>query len=255
VCIKLLDTAMKVHSSARRYQIFLALLVPVVALLIIGRTVEITKAADELPADFQSSVLDAVRRGFGLSSIGSSSAAGLSKSMARASLTPATLAVLFTPHIHTLPIHGSLVRTSRPKFPIPCLVSSSTILVLGLPLALVPYYLLKTIHPDMAPEALANSSGVLAYLPAGDGWLNFARTLFVLVVIGVINNYLQRGREVLLKAVGAEREGRTKASRYIDAALWIFVTLFACIGGWTADKIELIGIIAVIAVGWFMPCE
>lgn len=70
--------AMKVHSSARRYQIVLALLVPTVALLIIGRTVEITKAADEIPDDLQSSVLEAVRRGFGLSSVGSSSAAGLS---------------------------------------------------------------------------------------------------------------------------------------------------------------------------------
>jgi hypothetical protein len=170
-------------------------------------------------------------------------------------LTVATLAVLFTPHIHTLPIHSSLIRTSRPKFPIPCVVSSSTILVLGLPLALVPYYLLKTLTPDSVPEALRNSSGVLATLPSSDDWLNLARVSFALVVLGTTNMYLLRGREVMLRAFGAEREGRAKASKYIDVAMWGFVTVFACAGGWLADKIELLGIIAVLAVGWFMPGE
>jgi hypothetical protein len=78
---KLCDTAVKTKIVSRRYQAFLALLIPLVALLIIGRTVEITKAADSVPQDedSQMSLVDMVRRGFGLSSIGSSSAAGLSK--------------------------------------------------------------------------------------------------------------------------------------------------------------------------------
>lgn len=64
-----------------------------------------------------------------------------------------------------------------------------------------------------------------------------------------------RGREICLKALGAEREGRLKASRWVGMTMWGFIAGFATVGGWLASKIELLGIALTLAVGWLMPGE
>jgi hypothetical protein len=70
--------------SLRRSPVFIALLLPIVAFLIIGRTVEVKKALEEgqppLGGDLEDMIanVDNVKRKFGLAG-GSSAGAGLSK--------------------------------------------------------------------------------------------------------------------------------------------------------------------------------
>ncbi|WVQ85530.1 hypothetical protein IAT38_007696 [Cryptococcus sp. DSM 104549] len=246
--------------TLRRSPIFLALLLPIIAFLVIGRTVEIKKAS-EMPepigdgeegaagdaakaAEMATDVLGhLVKRRFGLAG-GSSAGAGLT-----------TLTIFFSPHVNTLPIHASLARTKRASFFMPCLFAGAIILILSLPLALVPYYLLPPTDPSQV-TAIPNPStpsGVFAHLPADDGWVNLARLLMVALTLGSTNMWILRGRDVVLKAMGVEGGERYKAGRWVGFGWWAVVVALACLGGWVADKVELLGVVGVLVVGWFLP--
>nr|XP_031859917.1 uncharacterized protein CI109_004766 [Kwoniella shandongensis]KAA5526989.1 hypothetical protein CI109_004766 [Kwoniella shandongensis] len=237
--------------SLRRSPFVIALLLPVVAFLVIGRTVEIKKAS-EIPSpigedndvpEIASEILGHLtKRRFGLAG-GSSAGAGLT-----------TLTIFFTPHLNTLPIHASLARAKRASFPMPCLIGSASILILSLPLALVPYYLLPPLDPQALPTPSPTTpSGVFARLPADDGWVNLARILMCCVALGSSNMWILRGRDTILKSMGVERGERQKAGKWVGLGLWVVVVALACLGGWVAEKIELLGVLATIAVGWFLP--
>lgn len=152
--------------------------------------------------------------------------------------------MFFSPHLLTLPVHSTLTRNQRQKFGIPCLAAGIIIIVLALPAALVPYYLL--------PEGPSSFS----LLPADDGWVNCARVLMAVIVLGSITMWLLRGRDTILAALGVESGAeRNKASRWVGMGMWAIVVGFACIGGAFADKMEILGVIATIAVGWLLPCK
>ncbi|KAL7420299.1 hypothetical protein Q5752_005268 [Cryptotrichosporon argae] len=244
----------------RAAPIFLALAIPVIAFLVIGRIVELRKAAEaaaeeadvagvvaELADDATEAVkavvsegVEVVKRKLSLSAH-SSGGAGLT-----------TLVIFLTPHLNTLPIHSTMNRNKRSAFPIPCLATSLCLLLLCLPFALVPYYLL----PDPTSETTTTPttrSGVFGVLPAADGWLNLARVLQCAMALGSINMWLLRGRDTVLGCLGIERGDRIRAGRWVGIGLWAIAVLFACIGGFVADKVETIGIIATLAVGWLLP--
>lgn len=166
----------------------------------------------------------------------------------------ATLTIFLSPHINTLSIHSGLDRNKRSGFPMPCLITGIIILALGLPLALVPYYLLPAIEstPSTTPTT---PSGVFAHLPADDGWLNLARALMCIIALGTCNMWILRGRDTILKALGVERGERQKAGRWVGLVIWVVVVTFACIGGIVAEKLELLGVMAVLAISWFLPCK
>lgn len=67
--------------------------------------------------------------------------------------------------------------------------------------------------------------------------------------------WILRARDTVLRAIGVERGERQKAGKWVGLGLWVLVVLLACIGGWVAEKVELLGVIATISVGWFLPCE
>jgi hypothetical protein len=139
----------------------------------------------------------------------------------------------------------------------PCLFTSAIILMLSLPLALVPYYLLPAMSggETVTPTILSAPSGVLAQLPSDDAWLNIARVLMCAVALGSCNMWLLRGRDCVLKAMEVERGERQKAGKWVGLGLWVVVVFLACVGGWVAEKIELLGVMATLAVGWLLPCE
>lgn len=215
----------------------------------IGRTVEVKKAADEAgetivtaaaaaAATLQQAAESApegvtahIRRGL----------RGLSPKTAGSGLT--TLTMFFTPHLQTLPIHSSLKRVKRQQFAVPILAAGLLILVLALPFALVPYYLLP-------PAATAFDQ-----LPRDDGWTNFARVLMYLLVLASIGSWLVRGRDSVLVALDVDGGDRYRAGKFVGAGIWAVVVAFAALGGVVADKIELLGVIATLAIGWLMPCK
>ncbi|EKD05567.1 hypothetical protein A1Q2_00132 [Trichosporon asahii var. asahii CBS 8904] len=149
--------------------------------------------------------------------------------------------MFFTPHLQTLQIHGSLKRVKRQQFAVPILAAGVLILVLALPFALVPYYLLPP-----APTAFDQ-------LPRDDGWTNFARVLMCLLVLASISSWLVRGRDSVLVALDVDGGDRYRAGKFVGAGIWVVVVAFAALGGVVADKIELLGVIATLAIGWFLP--
>lgn len=170
-------------------------------------------------------------------------------------MSKATLTIFLSPHLNTLPIHSTLSRNKRPSFPLPCLLSSGILLALALPFALVPYYLLPAL-PDPLPTATPTTpSGVFARLPIDDGWVNLARILQCAVGLGTCNMWILRGRDSVLGGLGVERGQRYKIGRWVGLGLWLFVVAIATLGGLLAEKIELLGVIATLAVGWLLPCE
>ncbi|KIR56296.1 hypothetical protein I315_01361 [Cryptococcus gattii Ru294] len=248
--------------SLHRSPFVLVLLLPIVTFLVIGRTVEIRKASEiaqpggdqaedggAAVASLASDVLGHLaKRRFGLAG-GSSAGAGLT-----------TLTIFFSPHVNTLPIHSTLARTKRSSFFMPCLISGAIILILSLPLALVPYYLLPMDTTGAAGKgkegAISNttvSSGVFAHLPADDGWVNLARLLMITLTLGSMNMWILRGRDVILKAMNVDSGDHYKIGRWVGVGWWVVAVGIACIGGWLADKVELIGVLGVLAVGWFLP--
>lgn len=235
----------------RRAPILLALVLPITVFLVIGRTVEIQKATSETPPLLgdAAGVLQSLgganqilKRGIGLS--GRTAGAGLT-----------TLTVFLTPHLNTLPTHAALARKKRSSFPVSILIADSIILALSLPFALVPYYLLPppSSLEDGAQITPTSSSGVFSQLPADDGWVNVARLCMVALVLGSSNMWIIRGRDTVLKAMGVEHGERQKAGRWVGLAMWAVVVLFAGIGGVVADKIELVGVMATLAIGWLLP--
>lgn len=125
--------------------------------------------------------------------------------------------------------------------------------MLAIPLALVPYYILPPItEPTATPTS---SSGVFARLPADDGWVNAARVAMMLVSLGTCAQWLMRARDTMLRAMGVDSGERDKAGKWVGLGIWVIVVLFACIGGIVSEKIELLGVLATIAVSWFLPCK
>lgn len=267
----------------RRAPILLALLLPVVAFLIIGRTVEITKEAAATPPNSDGSaenegvdilirgVGDAVSAKLGLAGTGSAGAGiselprpGLPTTKRSCADEPATLAIFLSPHLNTLSTHSTLARNKRSSFPIPALATSLSILILSLPLALVPYYLLPPLSLDSDPTASSSSfthiipispSGVFARLPPTDTGINVARVLQCAISLGSCNLWILRGRDTILRSMGVDRGERLKIGRYTGLGLWALIVLLACIGGWVAEKVELMGVMATLAVAWLLPCE
>ncbi|EIW73157.1 hypothetical protein TREMEDRAFT_42213 [Tremella mesenterica DSM 1558] len=233
--------------SLRRAPVILALLLPVVAFLIIGRTVEITKIPfDQPPTDGSDAVermtqsVGLVARTFGLRG-GSSAGAGIT-----------TLTVFLSPHINTLPIHSTLTKSKRSSFPLPCLISSSLLLLLALPLALVPYYLLPDL-PSLPTATPTSASGVFARLPSDDAWLNLARILMATLTLGSSNMWILRGRDTILRSLGVERGERLRAGKWVGVTLWFLTVLITSIGGWLAAKVELLGVGMILSVCWLLP--
>jgi hypothetical protein len=134
-------------------------------------------------------------------------------------------------------------------------MSSAIILSLSLPFALVPYYLLPA-RIEAAPTATPTiSTGVYGQLPADDGWVNIARILQCMLGLCTCNMWILRGRDSILGGLGVERGERLKMGRWIGLGFWIIVVSLACLGGRVAEKIEVLGVIATLAVGWLLPCE
>ncbi|GMK58416.1 hypothetical protein CspeluHIS016_0504480 [Cutaneotrichosporon spelunceum] len=208
--------------SLRRAPFFLAILLPVVAFIAIGRTAEVRKLMDEAAS---------VKRGLRVR--------GLDAGSAGSGLT--SLTMFFSPHLQSLSVHTTLQRNSRQRFYIPCFVTSLSLVLISLPFALVLYYLLPA-----APTGLAQ-------LPADDGWTNFARVLMAVLVLGSTTTWLLRGRDCILNALDVDRGESIKAGRYVGLGMWAVVVAFAALGGIVAEKIELLGVIATLAVGWLLP--
>lgn len=240
------------------------MILPIVTFLIIGRTVEIKKALDEGQPPLAGEVATVaeaastlVERKFGLGG-GSSAGAGLSEfSMLGAEWNSpsATLAVFLSPHLNTLPIHASLSRSKRASFPLPCILSSGVLLALSLPFALVPYYLLPALPNPLPTATPTTSTGVFGRLPADDGWVNLARVLQCIIGLGTSNMWILRCRDSVLGGLGVERGQKMRIGRWVGLGLWVVVVALASIGGWLAEKVELLGVIATLAVGWLLPCE
>ncbi|BEI79948.1 hypothetical protein CcaverHIS002_0104770 [Cutaneotrichosporon cavernicola] len=159
----------------------LALMLPVVAFIAIGRTVEVRKLIDE--ADYAKRAL---------------SVRGLNAGSAGSGLT--SLAMFFTPHLQSLsPRRGS-----------------------------------------------PNS-------PDDDGWTNAARVLMAALVLGSTTSWLLRGRDCILTALDVDRGESIKAGRWVGLGMWVAVVAIAALGGIVADKVELLGVMATLAVGWLLP--
>ena len=67
--------------------------------------------------------------------------------------------------------------------------------------------------------------------------------------------WILRCRDSVLGAVGVERGQTMRIGRWRGLGLGVFVVGLACIGGWVAEKVELLGVIATLSVGWLLPCE
>ncbi|WWD22812.1 hypothetical protein CI109_107306 [Kwoniella shandongensis] len=115
--------------------------------------------------------------------------------------------------------------------------------------------------PEIASEILGHltkrrfglAGGSSAGAGLNDGWVNLARILMCCVALGSSNMWILRGRDTILKSMGVERGERQKAGKWVGLGLWVVVVALACLGGWVAEKIELLGVLATIAVGWFLP--
>ena len=124
--------------------------------------------------------------------------------------------------------------------------------MLSLPFALVPYYLLPDPTSTTTPSAIGNA-GVFAKLPSNDGWVNLARILQCAIALGTCNMWILRCRDCILVSMGVESGERIKAGRWVGLGLWAFVTALACLGGFVAEKVELLGVLATLGVAWLIP--
>lgn len=185
----------------------------------------------------------------------------------------ALITLFFTPHIRTLPIHSTLIKTSRRWFPSSCLSASGILVTLCLPFALVPYYLLAK-EPSSSMPSLRQAgqlAGIFEALQVGntdsdadpgsnkgfrtDSWLNFARVCMVVLILHSVVLWVAHAKDISLRALGIRREGRAKAQRWLSVCFWVLVTGIACIGGRFADTLAWIGAACVISVGWLIPGE
>lgn len=280
------------HSNVvARLPEYLVILVPMVIFLVIGRTTEIVKAGglatpielivgSEMPADVTAievgkRLIQRAEVPTSLVNAGTAISKSNLSSFPRLLADPITLlaliALFFTPHIRTLPIHSTLVKTSRRWFPSSCLAASGILVMLCLPFALVPYYLLAKESSSSMPSIgqAGRLAGIFEALQVGntgsngdsasgkgfktDSWLNFARVCMVVLILHSIVLWVAQAKDISLRALGIRREGRAKAQRWLSVCFWILVTGIACIGGRFADKLEWIGSACVISVGWLIP--
>lgn len=182
---------------------------------------------------------------------------------------PALITLFFTPHFRTLPIHSTLIKTSRRWFPSSCLSASAILVTLCLPFALVPYYLLAK-EPSSSMPSIRQAgqlAGIFEALQVGntdsdvdsgkgfrtDSWLNFARVCMIVLILHSIVLWVAQAKDISLRALGIRREGRAKAQRWLSVCFWVLVTGIACIGGRFADKLAWVGSACVISVGWLIP--
>ncbi|GHJ88664.1 hypothetical protein NliqN6_5066 [Naganishia liquefaciens] len=263
------------HAVARLPE-YLLVLVPLVIFLVIGRTAEIVKAGglvfplvDDLPvidSNITANMTPVIERGPQLVK-----RAAISTSLVNAGTAITLITLFFTPHIRTLPIHSSLIKTSRRWFPGTCLTASGLLVVLCLPFALVPYYLLAK-EPSSSMPSIREAgrlAGIFEALQVGstdvdgnpvtgkgfqtDGWLNLARVCMIILILNTLVLWTSQAKDISLRALGIRREGRAKAQRWLSVVFWVLVTGIACIGGKFADKLEWIGAACVLAVGWLIP--
>jgi hypothetical protein len=279
------------HSNVvARLPEYLVILVPMVIFLVIGRTTEIVKAGGlstnpELIIDSDVStnvtVVEVARQLAQRAEISTSLVnAGtaisefdlqLSHPFADSTSYQALITLFFTPHIRTLPIHSTLIKTSRRWFPSSCLAAAGILVILCLPFALVPYYLLAK-EPSSSMPSIREAgrlAGIFEALQVGntdptdnsetgkgfktDSWLNLARVCMVALILHSIVLWVAQAKDISLRALGIRREGRAKAQRWLSVCFWVLVTGIACIGGRFADKLEWIGSACVISVGWLIP--
>lgn len=167
----------------------------------------------------------------------------------------ASLTLFLSPHLCTLSTHSQLARNKRTSFPLPAIASSLFVLVLSLPGALVPYYLFPPPTPnDSGMPAVPRASGILTRFPDADLSINVARVFMAAMILGSCNMWILRGRDTILRSMGVDRDERIRAGRWVGLALWAFVVSIACLGGWVSEKLELLGVIATIAISWLLPC-
>lgn len=67
--------------------------------------------------------------------------------------------------------------------------------------------------------------------------------------------WILRGRDTILRSLGVDRGERIRAGKWVGLGIWAFVVFVTCLGGWVADKLEIVGVIATIAVSWLLPCK
>lgn len=183
-------------------------------------------------------------------------------SVSRSSFPPssaddlATLTLFLSPHICTLSTHSALARAKRTSFPFPALAASLVVLCLSLPAALVPYYLMST-PTGMVEGVIAapRKSGVLARFPDQDLSINVARLFMAAMVLGSCDMWILRGRDTILRSIGVDRGEMIKAGRWVGLGYWAIIVALVCFGGWVSEKLEVLGVIATIAISWLLPCK
>jgi hypothetical protein len=169
---------------------------------------------------------------------------------------PATLTLFLSPHLCTLSTHSALARAKRTSFPFPALAASLIVLSLSLPAALVPYYLMSPpTGMDEGVIAAPRKSGVLARFPDQDLSINVARLFMAAMVLGSCNMWILRGRDTILRSIGVDRGEMIKAGRWVGLGYWAIIVALVCFGGWVSEKLEVLGVIATIAISWLLPCK
>ncbi|KAJ9123916.1 hypothetical protein QFC22_000706 [Naganishia vaughanmartiniae] len=256
---------------------YLVILLPMVVFLTIGRTTEIVKAGGLMivepetspDADQLTSLVETLATA--VADVRKRSDSGDSTSTVNAGTAVTMITLLFTPHIRTLPIHSTLIKTSRQWFPGACLSASGILVILCLPFALVPYYLLAK-EPSFNMPSLRGAgrlAGIFKVLQVGridmngdpaigegfetDNWLNFARVCMITLILHSIVLWISQAKDISLRALGIKREGRAKAQRWLSACFWLVVTGIACFGGDFANRLEWLGAACILSVGWLLP--
>jgi hypothetical protein len=103
--------------------------------------------------------------------------------------------------------------------------------------------------------ATPQKSGVLARFPDADLSINVARVFMAAMVLGSCNMWILRGRDTILRSMGVDRGEMIKAGKWVGVVFWGLVVGFTCLGGWISEKLEILGVIATIAISWLLPCK
>ncbi|KAJ9097655.1 hypothetical protein QFC21_004691 [Naganishia friedmannii] len=257
---------------------YLVILLPLVVFLVIGRTTEIVKAGGlaiiepKIPLDTAQLNDLATTLTASLTDVRKRRNPDGSTSTVNAGTAVTMITLLFTPHIRTLPIHSTLINTSRRWFPGAALSASGILVALCLPFAMVPYYLLAKEPSSYMPSlrGIERLAGIFKVIQVGrtepddsnraieegfktDNWLNFARVCIITLIMHNIVLWISHAKDVSLRTLGIKREGRAKAQRWLSASFWLIVTGIACIGGRLANRLEWLGAACVLSVGWLLP--
>ena len=100
---------------------------------------------------------------------------------------------------------------------------------------------------------VSQAAGIFTRFPDADLSINVARVFMAAMVLGSCNMWILRGRDTILRSMGVDRGERIRAGKWVGMGMWAFVVLIACLGGWVGDKLEILGVIATIAVSWLLP--